>query len=177
MLLTIGTSNRTRQDFFRELVRRDVWLMVDVRSKPYSRNPWANGRELEIEGVRHGIQYAWSGSILGGLNSIPTTDRAFRMAADTLLDTTDRGTVAIFCAEGDPAQCHRSYKVAAYLLMQHGFVSTNILRSGRDEDVRDTLSRTRGANVPDCLRDSVYRSNGCGSPLPWSSNDAKDEIN
>lgn len=156
MLLTIGTSNRTREEFFQELVKREVWLMVDVRSKPYSRNLWASDRALELEGVRQGIQYAWSGSVLGGLNLIPTTARAFRIAAESLLDATDRGPVAIFCAEGDPAQCHRSYKVAAHLLVQHGFVTTNILRDGADEEVRDTLARTRRKDIPVCVGLSLY---------------------
>ena len=157
MLYTIGTSNRDGDDFFRQLDRRGVHQLVDVRSSPYSRSPWAGREALQIAATRHGIQYAWSGSLLGGRHPIPTTHRDYQIAADAVLDATDAGPVAIFCAEGDPAQCHRSWKVAAYLLVQHGVVASNILRNGQEEDVMDTLRRTRPVDVPACLRDDVRR--------------------
>jgi len=103
---------------------------------------------IEIECTRRGIVYGWSGGFLGGLNNIPTTDRRFEVCAEAVLDATDHGPVAVFCAEGDPAQCHRSWKVAAHLLVRFGVVTTNILRSGRDEDVRTTLARTHPFSVP-----------------------------
>lgn len=155
MIFTIGTSDRTAEQFFGELDRRGVWLMVDVRSRPYSRNAWASRRALEIEATRHGIVYAWSGAILGGLNAISTTSRDFEVAADTLLDATECGPVAIFCAEGDPARCHRSWKVGAHLLARHGFSAVNVLRSGGEEDIAATLARTRSADIPRCLADAV----------------------
>jgi uncharacterized protein (DUF488 family) len=160
MLFTIGTSNRTSAEFFWELDRRGIWLLVDVRSRPYSRNPWANGSALQVEATRHGIEYAWSGGVLGGLNSISTDDRGFQISAEALVDATDRGSVAIFCAEGDPSQCHRSYKIAAYLRVRQTFCAINILRNGSHESIEATLRRTKLSDVPACLRYAVQLISG-----------------
>lgn len=152
MLFSIGTSNRTADEFFNELLRREVWLVVDVRSSPSSRVPWANRKALEASAARHGIEYAWRGSILGGRNVIETTHPDFQAEAATILDDLNRGSVAIFCAEGDPAHCHRSWKVAAHLFVKHCEPTVNILRDGSEEELTSTMVRTKPANVPPSLR-------------------------
>lgn len=156
-LFTIGTSNRTEVEFFSALHPRNVKTIVDVRSKPWSRLPQFRKPTLADTAALHGMTYEWLGEILGGMNEIATDDPAFLAALDGLLALEAEGPIAIFCAEGDPAHCHRSWKVGAALLVLRNVVATNILRDGREEPVTRTLLRTKVANIPPCVRDAALR--------------------
>jgi len=103
---------------------------------------------LEVRAPAEGIEYVWSGAILGGLSPLEVTDRAFQVPAVALADAAEDQNVAIFCAEGDPAACHRAYKVGAFLNLELGCSVTNILRSGREEAIADTLARTDERLLP-----------------------------
>lgn len=102
-----------------------------------------------------GMHYHWEGAALGGLNDIRSDNPAFLQALDRLLALEQEGPVAIFCAEADPAECHRSYKCGAALLVHRGIVAANILRDGREEPVTRTLLRTKSDYIPSCLRDAA----------------------
>lgn len=151
MLFTIGTSDRSQTEFFTELADRDVWLLIDVRSSPYSRQPWACRPTLERSAPTWGMEYSFSGQLLGGRNTISTFERDFKVCSDAILEASAQGPVAIFCAEGDPAFCHRSYKVGAYWLYEHGVMAENILRRGQVESVQSTLLRTPRRLIPPCI--------------------------
>ncbi len=59
-------------------------MLVDVRSRPYSRhNPQFDRPVLTEALAEDGIIYYWGGKILGGLNSISVNDPVFieRMGA------------------------------------------------------------------------------------------------
>lgn len=155
--LTIGTSNRSEAEFFHQLVVRRVVTLVDVRSKPWSRIPHFRRPALTKSAPMHGIRYLWEGELLGGLNEIRTDDPAFLAALDGLLALQGDGRVAIFCAEGEAAECHRSAKVGAALLVHRGVDATNILRNGIEEPVSRTLVRTKPENIPACVRDEALR--------------------
>lgn len=155
VMFTIGTSNRSEAEFFDQLKARRVTKIVDVRSKPWSRLPQFRGSALTNAAPAHGIQYEWAGALLGGLNEIATDDPAFLVALDRLLQADS--SVAIFCAEGNPAECHRSYKCGAAALVHRGVDPINILRDGRDEHVSRTLLRTRGADIPPCIRATALK--------------------
>lgn len=154
-LLTIGTSNRTEAEFFEHLVARRVGIIVDVRSKPWSRLPHFRQSALKSAASARGLEYEWAGELLGGLNDIATNDPAFLAALDRLLELEAERPVAIFCAEGDPTQCHRSWKAGAALMVQRGVVATNILRDGSEEPVTRTLLRTKVTDIPSCVRDAA----------------------
>jgi len=156
-LLTIGTSNRSEAEFFDPLIARRVVTLVDVRSKPWSRMPHFRGSALARSAPLHGVRYLWEGEVLGGLNDIRTDAPAFLAALDRLLALQGDGRVAIFCAEGDGAACHRSAKVGAALLVHHGVDATNILRNGTEELVSRTLVRTKPENIQACVRDEALR--------------------
>ena len=66
-----------------------------------------------------------------------------------------RENIAIFCAEGDPAACHRTWDIGASLLVRYGVIARSILRDGREEDVTDTLRRVPPANISACIADQV----------------------
>lgn len=152
MLYTLGTSNRSLDEFVGEAIKRNVTRMIDVRSKPYSRNQHFNRPFLESACEEAGIVYQWRGKILGGMNEIRTDDEMYVSVADRLIDLMSRHSTIIFCSEGDPKDCHRSWKVGSYLLKTTGEVTRNILRSGEEEDITRTLLRTKADNIPECLR-------------------------
>lgn len=154
-LYTVGSSNRSADQFFGELCSRTVKALIDVRSRPSSRLQHFRRAAIEPEAQRRGIDYSWRGELLGGLNDIRTDDVGFVEALYELARYADSHRVAIFCAEGDPANCHRSWKVAAALLVRHGIEAINILRDGSEERLTTTLLRTRPADIPAEIRDQA----------------------
>ena len=155
MLYTIGTSNRSATEFYEELRKRGVKRVLDVRSKPNSRNQDFRLPNAMYVAEREGFAYAWQGEILGGFNEIATTKDAYRRKADALLEMSERAPLAIFCSEGHPNECHRSWKIGGYSLVQYGMITVNILRNGSEEDVTKTLLRTLSDDIPPCIREAA----------------------
>jgi uncharacterized protein (DUF488 family) len=153
MLFTLGTSNRTFDEFLEAAMRRGIRTVVDVRSRPWSRLPHFRKAALENALTARGMRYEWRGDLLGGMNDIATDDPAFLGALDQLLSI--NGPIAICCSEGDPAQCHRSAKVGAAILVHRGISAINILRDGSEEPLTRTLLRTKADNIPCCMRDAA----------------------
>jgi uncharacterized protein (DUF488 family) len=152
MIFSIGTSNRSLVEFLGELRRRNITQLIDVRSSPYSRVPHFNAGQIIKWAGAAGILYRQAGQILGGMSDVPTDDPEYHAAIDRLVQHATREQIAIFCAEGDPAKCHRSYTVGAALLLRHDVAVQNICRDGTTETIRKTLSRT-----PDKLLDPAFR--------------------
>lgn len=151
MIYTIGSSNRSEDEFFGPLKARDIRTLVDVRSSPNSRMPLFTKAALVRACMRHGIDYVYGGRVLGGLNEILSTDKLFREKLDAVYKIeTDRGNVAMMCAEGDPKDCHRSYKVGLSMRAYDGVVVTNILRDGvTEQDVEISARRAKRDYVDD----------------------------
>ena len=160
MIFTIGTSNRSLPEFLHELEKRGITYLVDVRSSPYSRSPWFNRGRIENWSEQASVHYRWEGKILGGRSEIPVDDLAYIEAIERIIDASCRERVAIFCAEGDPAQCHRSWDVGASLLVRYGVVARSILRDGREEDITVTLRRVDQPNFALSLRKSLTENHG-----------------
>jgi len=121
-LFTVGHSNHSEEKFLDLLHQHEIEVLVDVRSRPYSRyNPQFNERELKraVEGA--GIRYLFMGEELGGRpDGEEFLDEAghalyHRMAESPAflagIERLERGVrehhVAIMCSEEDPAVCHR----------------------------------------------------------------------
>lgn len=168
MLYTIGTSNRSADEFYETLKKFGVTRLVDVRSKPWSRLPQFRLNEVQQEAVARGFKYTWQGKVLGGLNEIPTNVPLFQKIMENIVLLADEQDVAVFCSEGDPSECHRSWKVGSYAFVNHGLVVQNILRSGNTEDISKTLLRTNAADIPPCLRNraKTLAHEAEGVPLP-----------
>lgn len=141
MIYTIGYSTRTLPEFLRELERRNITQLWDVRSSPWSRNQPFNANKITDWAERSGILYRQSGDILGGRTEIARDDPSYLAVLDRMLDSACREPLAIMCSEGDPAQCHRTWDIGASLLARYGVIARSILRDGRDEDICDTLQR------------------------------------
>lgn len=141
MMYSIGTSNRSIGEFLAPLVTRDIHCVVDVRSRPFSRLKWFNQSQLISHLSSRCIDYFWLGNLLGG-DASPVTDMpSVVQGLQQILDRAAIGPVAYFCAEGDPARCHRSYLVGRLLFELHGVVTENILRDDSIEDIDSTLCR------------------------------------
>jgi uncharacterized protein (DUF488 family) len=127
LLITIGHSNRSIEDFLGILTAHRVELLVDVRTLPRSRyNPQFNRETLPGSLTAAGIDYLHMPG-LGGLRH-PRKDStntgwrndSFRGYADymqtaefeqnllELLSLEAGRRVAIMCAEAVPWRCHRS---------------------------------------------------------------------
>ena len=170
MIFTIGTSNRPLSEFLHELERRSITYLVDVRSSPYSRMPCYSRSQIERWAELQGCLYRWEGQILGGRSLTALDDPDYHIALDRILSGAGRENVAIFCAEGDPSACHRSWDVAASLLVYHGIATRSILRDGREEDILETLRRVPRANISKCIAPRVQQlilgDWGSDNPLP-----------
>lgn len=148
MIWTIGYSNRTLPEFTRELEKRDITLLVDVRSRPWSRNPSFNQKAIEKWSERMGVHYRWEGQMLGGDHA----ERELQSIAKSISQLAKASTnesIAIMCAEGDPASCHRTWDVSVWLLRWHAIDPISILRDGNEERATQSLLRVSKGNLPD----------------------------
>lgn len=127
VVLTVGHSTRSLEDFLSLLRVHSVTYLVDVRTVPRSRhNPQFNRETLPLDLKANGIGYEHMPS-LGGLRKAradsPNSgwrNKSFRGYADymltpefdaglqRLIDLAGRERVAIMCAEAVPWRCHRS---------------------------------------------------------------------
>ena len=127
IILTIGHSTRTLEEFIALLKAHAVTLVVDVRTIPRSRhNPQFNENSLPDSLKKGGIGYVHMPG-LGGLrhakhNSVNTGWRnaSFRGYADymqtpefekqieELIQLAKEHRIALMCAEAVPWRCHRS---------------------------------------------------------------------
>lgn len=160
MIHTIGYSTRTLPEFLRELERRSITQIWDVRSSPWSRNQPFNANQIERWAERGGILYRQVGDVLGGRTEIALDDPCYVAALDRLLDAACRERLVIMCSEGDPTQCHRTWDVGASLLVRYGVVSRSILRDGREEDITDTLRRVSPTRIAPEIRAELAGQSG-----------------
>ena len=129
-IYTVGHSNHTWERF-RDLLRpHGVDVLVDVRSNPASRHaPFANRRRFPALLEHDGIDYVHLGDALGGKpadRSLYLPDGApdyrkmgakpeFLRGVHELVALAGERTVALMCAEEDPAACHRSLRIGPAL--------------------------------------------------------------
>ncbi len=159
-IYTIGHSTLDMDDFLRLLKENYVEVLVDVRSKPYSRfNPQFNHDSLKHAMAYAGLEYVFAGQHLGGRPSDPTCyqdnvvpdDKAdylklvdykqvmerdwYQRAIERLFDIASERLAAIMCSEEDPAHCHRHHLVTQTLL-DRGITVWHIRSDGNVEEAR-----------------------------------------
>jgi uncharacterized protein (DUF488 family) len=130
MLYTIGYSGFQVRDFIKELKKRDVNAVVDVRSKPYSKFHSDYNKEAITEILsQHNIHYFNFDKSFGARQTNPKycTDgyvdfekfarsEIFLDGINRIADGCENGMViALMCAEKDPISCHRAILVSRYL--------------------------------------------------------------
>ena len=174
IILTIGHSTRTLDEFIALLKAHAVTLVVDVRTIPRSRhNPQFNGNSLADSLKKAGIGYVHM-SGLGGLrhakrNSVNTGWRnaSFRGYADymqtpefekqieELIQLAKEHRIALMCAEAVPWRCQRS--LIGDALTVRGIRTEDIMSvSRRQVHALTAFAKVRGTKI-------TYPTEGSGS--------------
>ncbi len=131
-IFTIGHSNHSAEEFLALLQEHNVEEVADVRSSPYTRNPYGahfNREPLAALLEERGIEYRFMGGELGGrpadrscydaqgrvrYERLARTDEFFSGISDLLRDAGKR-RVALMCSEREPLDCHRTLLIAHVL--------------------------------------------------------------
>jgi len=141
---TIGHSNVEADKFIKLLKQFDIQILIDVRSKPYSRHSsHFNKERIEHLCKDYGIKYLFLGKLLGGMpEDSSVIDKGtkvnygllaekdyFLSGIDMLLDQIKKHRVCIMCSEGQPDKCHR-HLLLAPVLEKRGIEVLHILPDG-----------------------------------------------
>lgn len=135
VIYTIGHSNVDFETFLRPLQSWKITLLVDVRSKPWSRFPHFNQKPLQERLAAVDIAYHYSGQQLGGQPQgvgmykhgyIPK-DRIeflrevdydkvmqqpwFQTELERILTISRKQTVVLMCSEANHRDCHRHHLI------------------------------------------------------------------
>ena len=194
-IFTVGHSRHPADHFFALLARHQIQVLVDVRSRTYSRfSPQFNKKHLEQAVRDRGLEYLFLGRSLGGrpegselynadgaLNyARRAVDRDFLAGIEELLRLAADERVAIMCAEEDPEKCHR-WLLVGKTLVARGVSIIHIRGDGtvtpaepcqqtncsiRSRRRRETF--TLGDCVPETI-DAGYK-NGVTVKLPKKAN-------
>lgn len=159
VVYTIGHSNHPADHFLKLLSRHRIQAVVDVRTSPYSRyTPHFNGKALQSLLPRHGLEYVFAGTVLGGRPSDPVYYKAgvvpegkgdylklvdypaiaradwFDRGIQRLLHIAQARATAMMCSEEDPLRCHRHHLIEMSL-RERGASVVHIRRDGSLETI------------------------------------------
>lgn len=165
IVLTIGHSTRTLEDFISLLREYGVQKVVDIRTIPRSRhNPQFNREELPNSLKAVGIGYLQLSGLGGLRHSVPDSQNtgwrnlSFRGFADymqkeefekslqELIELAETERLALMCAEAVPWRCHRS--LIADALSVRGVQVKHILSSTSLQSHKITpLAKINGTRI------------------------------
>jgi len=138
-IYTVGHSDLTFMRFLSLIQANNINHIIDIRSIPYSRNaPWSNKSRLSEILRPFRIHYTYLGHKLGGKKpSIKDRQKQQGISSQEnyddgiqlLLHLSMRDNLALLCAEGDPANCHRQH-IVAQTLLSSGMNVLHILKDG-----------------------------------------------
>jgi len=172
LVLTVGHSTRTLEEFIGLLQAHAVARLVDVRTIPGSRhNPQFNKQSLPDSLKKAGIGYVHMPG-LGGLRhakadsvNMGWRNASFRGYADymqtpefgqnikELIRLAKHERIAIMCAEAVPWRCHRS--LIADALLVRGILAENIMSlTHRPVHTLTTFAKVRGTTITYPAEDS-----------------------
>lgn len=164
-IYTVGHSNHRADRFLGLLKGTGIELLVDVRSRPYSRWAlYANRRELPSLLAEAGMEYLFLGEQLGGRprggshdSGAGMPDRElmqgrpeFKQGLARLLAEAGRRRTCIMCAEEDPLRCHRHFLIAD-ALRRSSVQVLHIRGTGEvqdDEDIRPDGTGSEQLRLP-----------------------------
>lgn len=128
-IYTIGTSDRSLDDFVDILNTYGIKILVDVRRFPTSKFGHFKREFFEKEMERRGIEYHYLGKELGGYREkgyqeyIKTED--FKRGLDQLMEIASKDKTAIMCCERFAWRCHRRF--IGYELIKRGWKVIHIV--------------------------------------------------
>lgn len=161
----VGHSTRSIKAFLEILNAHSIDVLVDIRTIPKSRhNPQFNSDSLEDSLGPSGIRYihlkklgglrtplkdspnpGWKNSSFRGFADYMLTDD-FEEGIEELIQLSDRGTVAIMCAEGNPFRCHRSLVADALVARGIGAIHISSKRPGRPHTIT-SFAKIEGSRI------------------------------
>jgi uncharacterized protein (DUF488 family) len=149
LVLTIGHSTRTLEEFLARLAEFEVTLLVDVRRFPGSRrHPHFGGPALARSLAGAGIGYAHEPDLGGRRDPAPDSvntawrvaafrgyadhmaSPGFRAAVERVLASSETGRPVVMCAEAVPWRCHR--QLIADTLVARGVTVRHVLGPGQE---------------------------------------------
>jgi uncharacterized protein (DUF488 family) len=160
-LFTIGHSNQEISDLVGTLIRHEIHMVCDVRSRPGSfRFPQFNREPLMAHLANAKIIYQFLGDQFGGrpldsryYRSDGLVDYAARRDAPDFAEAMDRlmgflktQSVVLICAEEDPLHCHR-FLLICPALVRRGVNPLHLRRGAAFEsqgDAEDRLLQLHG---------------------------------
>ena len=165
LILTVGHSTRTLEEFVRLLKAHSVTLLVDVRTVPRSRrNPQFNRDTLPASLEEAGIGYvhipelgglrkprpdspntAWRNESFRGFADYMFTPE-FEAGVDKLLSLAENERCAIMCAEIVPWRCHRSL-IGDALLVRGDPVEDIMTEKHREPHTLTPFARVEGGRL------------------------------
>ncbi|MBW1721305.1 MAG: DUF488 domain-containing protein [Deltaproteobacteria bacterium] len=112
IIYTIGTSDRTLEEFLGLLRVFHIAELIDVRRFPSSkRYPWFDRTSLEQALRAEGFGYRWLGEALGGFREegyrAYMTKLSYLQGLEMVERTAVTSVTALVCAERLPWKCHR----------------------------------------------------------------------
>ncbi len=165
VVLTIGHSTRTLEEFIRLVQAHTVSRVVDVRTVPRSRhNPQFNKASLPralkkaglgyvhmpgLGGLRHAkrdsINMGWHNASFRGYADYMQTPE-FEQSLDELIQLAKQERIAIMCAEAVPWRCHRS--LIADALLVRGIRTEDIMSlTRRQVHTLTSFAKVRGTTI------------------------------
>ena len=130
-IFTIGHSNLEIKSFIKLLKGNCVDVIVDVRSKPYSRYaPQFNKNNIQATIETNNMKYLFLGKELGGKPESPdyydtrgyvlyskiADSIPFKEGIKRLLKGIKEYRIALMCSEENPANCHRMLLIGRVLV-------------------------------------------------------------
>jgi len=113
IMYSLGTSNRTWEEFITLLGTSAIEMLIDVRSFPKSKFPHFNREFLVQSLAEKGFGYYYLGKELGGYRKggyeAYTQTLEYLVGLELLERMASRCRSAILCAERLPWRCHRRY--------------------------------------------------------------------
>ncbi len=109
MLYTIGYAGHNFLELVEILKRYGITHIIDVRTKPFSRDKSFNRPVLSQALSESGLNYIWAGKKLGGLGEI--SNGSIQWLKEFQVDK----TACVMCMESEPSLCHRYYVIGKQL--------------------------------------------------------------
>ncbi len=134
IIYTLGTSNRTLDEFFSVLNAYGIEKVLDVRRYPTSRRfPHFSKKSFSEECLARGIAYVWLGELLGGFRPKGYHEHrkkeAYLKGIEKVEEIAGQAVCVLVCAERLPWKCHRL--ALSQDLMARGWGIVHIIEQGK----------------------------------------------
>jgi uncharacterized protein (DUF488 family) len=133
LIYSLGTSNRTFDEFLDLFKEHEIEVGVDIRSFPTSRFPHFIKESLQRTLESQGIVYHYLGRELGGFRKggylAHMETESFQKGLERLEEIGRERKSVFFCSEKFPWKCHRRW--VAGKLIQKGWKVIHIIEKGK----------------------------------------------